>query len=378
MNNYDVYIIIASKDWPIVNKSLPYIKKNLGARNVVIVSSAAVLHNDLQGCKFLDESAALKESCGITYDAVKDCLVKFGAIPNNAGWFLQQFIKLGIARICKDDYYLVWDGDTIPLNPIPFFAKDGRPYFTLKREYFYAYFRTIKNLFGIKKSKRESFVSEHMLFNTAMTREMLDKIEDLQKYEGEFFWQKILAASDLLVHDYIKKDQRFFSEYETFGSYCDKFYKGFYAGRKLRTLRFGVDFLGPDPSPDILNWASKDFDTVSFERWGTPLSKMLEMVQNPEYRNEMSFANAIRKFYIEARRSVFRCFPHIDHEIFSYYLDVLLGKTGYDFFFGKRPVFRRVVTNLGLKICEFLDKFRFLYVARGRIMRYWRLLTYRF
>lgn len=359
---YDVYLIMSCKDWPIVSRSLPYIRKNLGARNIVVVSSAEVLKNDLQGCLFLNEDEALLQSCGISFAAVKNYLEKLGADQKNTGWYLQQFLKLGISKICKDDYYLVWDGDTVPLNPITFFSKKGRPCFTLKREYYEVYFRTIYNLFGIKKKVRESFISEHMFFNTAIACEMLQKIENDKRYEGENFWQKILSASSLLKPDSVKKDQRYFSEFETYGTYCDVFYHCFYNKRKLRTLRYGVDFLGASPSDEILHWASKDFDTISFEQWGTPMPQMLKMVEDSSHRSKMSFANTIRKLYRDARLNVFKSFPHINHKVFEFYLDVLLGKTHFDFFFGNKLAYKP----------------NFWRVWIGRIKRYWLLFTYRF
>ncbi len=362
MCSYDVYIIMSWQDWPIVKISLPYIKRNLGARDVVVVSSSKVLKNDLQGCKFLDENEALKESCGITFEAVKNYLESLGSLSTNTGWYLQQFLKLGISKICTDDYYLVWDGDTIPLNPISFFSNKGRPFFTLKREYYDVYFRTIYNLFGIKKGVRESFISEHMLFNTSMTCDMLQRIENDNRYAGENFWQKIFCASDLLKPDSVKKDQRYFSEFETYGTFCKRFYGGFYEFRKLRTLRYGVDFLGSCPNDEILEWASKDFDTISFERWGTPIPQMKKMVEDLEHRKAMSFANTIRKLYRDTRIKIFKSFPHVNHELFAFYLDVLLGKTHFDFFFGNKLQFK---TN-------------FWNVLIGRIKRYWTLLTYKF
>ena len=39
------------------------------------------------------------------------------------GWYYQQFLKWEYARQCKDEYYLVWDGDTIPCRPLSMFQE---------------------------------------------------------------------------------------------------------------------------------------------------------------------------------------------------------------------------------------------------------------
>ena len=52
----------------------------------------------------------------------------------------------------------------------------------MKREYFKAYYKPITNLFAYEKKTAASFVSEHMLFDVKVTKEMLQKIIDNKKY----------------------------------------------------------------------------------------------------------------------------------------------------------------------------------------------------
>ena len=84
-----------------------------------------------------------------------------------AGWYIQQFVKMQFSRFTNDEYYLVWDSDTIPLKPVDMFADDGRPFFDMKDEMTPAYFRTLgKILPDIHKTVNESFISEHMIIRT--------------------------------------------------------------------------------------------------------------------------------------------------------------------------------------------------------------------
>ncbi len=53
-----------------------------------------------------------------------------------AGWYYQQFLKMQYAYVCEDEYYMVWDGDTVPCRKINMFsAETGQPYLDLKHEY---------------------------------------------------------------------------------------------------------------------------------------------------------------------------------------------------------------------------------------------------
>lgn len=41
------------------------------------------------------------------------------------GWYYQQFLKMEFARSrYAKDYYLIWDSDTIPLNPVSFLTPE--------------------------------------------------------------------------------------------------------------------------------------------------------------------------------------------------------------------------------------------------------------
>lgn len=153
MNNFDVIIPIKAFDWNTAKRTVEYIRKNIVPRNIKIVSSKALLNNsDFKDSdvEFLDEDFIYN---GLTLQNVKTTMSKFGLDNNSAGWYLQQFIKLSYSRLCKDDYYLVWDSDTVPVRKINFFDETtGLPYIDLKREYHPRYFKTLKLLLGLEKN----------------------------------------------------------------------------------------------------------------------------------------------------------------------------------------------------------------------------------
>lgn len=186
------------------------------------------------------------------------------AAGKRTGWYIQQFIKMGYSRICEDDYYLLWDSDTVPVRNIKLFDENGIPFLDCKTEYHKPYFDTISKIFpGLNKQIEGSFIAEHMLINKNIMRELLECIEKNAELEGNDFSEKIIntiAPQDL-------KDSGF-SEYETFGSYAVKFYKDSYAIRNWKSLRFGGFFyIGANSINDVdRRWLANYYDAISFEK----------------------------------------------------------------------------------------------------------------
>lgn len=319
---------IKASDWEVARRGIPYIRKNLKPRKVIIVSSSELKRSikEENDVVFIDENKLLP---GMTFEKVKKIIAKAGGDPRFAGWFLQQFLKLGFSRVSHDNYYLVWDADTLPLNPITFFdEKTNKPYLNLKREYVQAYFDTIKRLLTLNKEYAESFITEHMLFDVELTQEMLNAIEANANVKGDTFWEKCIYACDF------SKYQQAFSEYETFGTYVTTQHPERYETRKLRTFRCGTDFLGENPSSDMLDWVAKDFDTISFEHWSAPIQESINLCKQASVREEMSFADLVR-YICDTLKIKAITGGHDEQEIYR----MLCLKMEFDYFFGNKPVY---------------------------------------
>lgn len=182
----------------------------------------------------------------------------------NAGWYFQQFLKLGFAqsKYCKN-YYLSWDADTLPLAPIKFF-EDGHLLFNPKNEYNSNYFKAIERLFGYGKQTNYSFIAENMMFSKKIVSEMLTEIEK-KEIEGFSWWEKILYASNL------DNPMPAFSEFETYGTYCLMNYPNLYKPRYLNTFREAGFICGRYISENKLRILSFDLDTASFELGHAPM-----------------------------------------------------------------------------------------------------------
>lgn len=261
---YDVIIPIKYDDLGNIRTLIENVRRNINeVRDIVILTKVSKVQKDVvselreKKVHLIEEDTLLP---GITFDRVRSILEKNKGDVSSAGWFLQQFIKLGYSRVCHDAYYLVWDADTIPVRKISFFTEKGSPVLDVKREYHWQYFETISLLFqDLKKQTIFSYISEHMLFNTSVTKEMLNDIENNKGLLGYDFCEKILNLARNVAHP------RFFSEFELYGTYCEARYPNLYSIRQLSSLRPAAMFFKAF-SEKQLRWLGKDFDVVTLER----------------------------------------------------------------------------------------------------------------
>ena len=200
----------------------------------------------------------------MSFKSIKELIVKRGGNPKRTGWYFQQFLKLGYSRICDNDYYMVWDADTIPVKKVHMFSKNKTPYFHLKTEYHKPYFETINNLFDGKYSKKinGSFIAEHMMFKTEYVKDMLKEIEDNKKIPGKYFFEKIING----ISEINDLNNSGFSEFETYGTYVYSKYNKAYKIAKWKSLREGIYYISLPINDDQIKWLSKKYDAVSFEK----------------------------------------------------------------------------------------------------------------
>lgn len=260
---FDVVLPLAKKDMTVAIKSIPYLFKMLSPRKVVFIGSKD-LKSSLPLSKgkveFIDEDKVYK---GMKFSTIQAIMHDIVGHTKRSGWYLQQFLKMAYAKICKNDYYLIWDADTIPLNPISFFDNNNKCLFTMKTEYHKSYFVTLEKLFNgkVKKFVKKSFIAEHMIIDKKIMIELIKKIERNKALKGKYFYEKILYSIDI---NHIKKQG--FSEYETYGNYVFKYHRDKYNMRKLRSLRWrGRKRFGTNPQTSALSKASGEFDLISIE-----------------------------------------------------------------------------------------------------------------
>lgn len=244
---------------------LPALRKYFHSFRIVVLASRSLQEKvEMAGCDFVDEDDVVPS---MTIDRIKFLFQQKKIRVERAGWYFQQFLKMGWSRYTHSLYYLVWDSDTVPLSEIIFFDSDGHILYNEKNEHHEPYFQTMQNLFGGKVWKKisGSFIAEHMMIDQKLMREMLDEIELNPILSGECFFEKILNAvpEGSLSHSG-------FSEFETFGNWIITYHPEKYRKRKLTSLRQGSVFLGESPAPEKLLWASRYYNIASFEKKAAP------------------------------------------------------------------------------------------------------------
>lgn len=294
---YNTLILITPKDFTRLCHLYPYMLKYLPVKRLWFVGSKELEPLvDAWREKFgISKEAAgwLDEDSLVPFDAVRDIIRDIfpGAevARGFVGWYYQQFLKMSYALHTKDEYYLVWDGDTIPVRPIAMQAPDGVAYFDTKTEYYEPYFISMRALFsGMDKCIQPSFISEHMLIKSEYMREMLQVLTENPALLGTSFYERILRGIGNP-----RLNEASFSEFETFGTFVVKKYPESYRLRKWMSFRNAGQYFDPNTitESDIM-WLGKDFSAISFEK-GHTVEPGAEFFQNKEYQAKLSAAQIL-------------------------------------------------------------------------------------
>ena len=289
---YDTYIIITPKDFERVQKQYAWMVKMLPASRLIFVGSAKV--GELVKTLDLGEQVGfLNEDDLLPFQKVWDVLndhmselLGGDTVPRaGVGWYYQQFLKFELAKQCENEYYMTWDGDTIPCRPVKMFSDDGKPYLDNKNEYHELYFKTMaKILPGSRKLIRSSFISEHMMFHAQTVKELMAAIEANTALAGDTYWEKILRVIEpRQVH------QSAYSEFETYGTYVALRAPDRYKIREWHSFRLGGEFFDPETicERDYI-WLGKDFDAISFEKGHSIKEGNGNLFDNPRYQEKLS------------------------------------------------------------------------------------------
>lgn len=303
MENYNAIVLTTPTDFERLQDNYARMVRNLAPRKIVFIGSRKVQEliqqSDVEGqVGFFDEDELIPFAD--VHKIMKE-LLQTDELPRGVtGWYYQQFLKMQYAFVCKEDYYLIWDGDTVPCKPFSMFREDGLPYLDLKQEYHEEYFHTIGNLLpGMHKCIAKSFISEHMLIRCdimkqliwemigSSTKDAANVVSDTAKNHIQTqspFYEKILRA--------IRPGQIMntaFSEFETYGTYVSFRYTDAYCLRNWHSFRLGGEFFHPERMTDEdYAWLGKDFDAISFEKGHTVREDHEEIFTSPRYREKLS------------------------------------------------------------------------------------------
>jgi len=267
VKRYDILIPVGKKDVNFVPRVVDLVTRCLcDVERIYILTNKKYIAGIDRKLKAYKQCVVLDENelqLGLNFPAVKELIGKYAPqYKGMAGWYFQQFLKLGFALSSySKEYYLSWDADTLPLAPISFFDGEYILY-NPKQENHIAYFSTMERLLGFGKLTDVSYISESMMFCRRIVKEMIGKMDDSGSQTD--WMEKIISSCDF------EKSPQAFSEFETYGNYCAKYYPGLYQQRHLNTFREAGLIRGRYISEKLLREMSFDLDMASFELQNCP------------------------------------------------------------------------------------------------------------
>lgn len=263
-DRFDMIIPIVAEDVDVLKRHLSILRQYLPMRKLILIGNEK-LFDRLENIKdrnieYLNEDNLIRYSD--VYNIIAD---RTNHNPNaiaRTGWYLQQFLKMQYAFKCEDEYYLVWDSDTVPLKTVSLFCGKN-PVFHLKKEFHKPYFITLSRILPyLEKQLKQSFIAEHMLINCKVMRELIEQIERNDQIQGKTFYEKILYAIDMK-----DLEESGFSEFETYGNYCIAKYPDLYVLKQWRSLRYGSRYFDDKLFGDSeIKWLCQAYDAISFEK----------------------------------------------------------------------------------------------------------------
>ena len=267
----DVVTAARSADLRILRLALPGLRRFVPMKRLYVITAHA---NFDRFQRALGPEVELLDEDSMTPDLTLRQLrsLALPGLPKAAGWYLQQFDKLAFSfRPSSDDYYLIWDADTVPLRPLEFFDAEDKMCFTISGEEHPPYFDTYRKLLREEPHREFSFISQHMIVQKSIAREMLAKIE--ANFPGNDSWAwKIMRHLE-------GASTNLFSEYEMLGHFIKNHYAERAAYRKLAWLRDGA-LKTAVPSPADLSRLSHQYDFVAFESRQMPLRRFVRTVRS--------------------------------------------------------------------------------------------------
>lgn len=193
---------------------------------------------------------------GMTLGALRE--MPFSFFPKGAGWYFQQFLKFSFVNFSnEEDYFLIWDADTVLLKPIELFSSEGLPIYTRAEENHSPYFETYSALFGRDAQREFSFISQHQIIHKATLRKMFAEIQARNPDAQGWAWA--------IMHNLRGSGSNLFSEYETYGHYLKADASVRFALRDLPWTRDGSLIAGYPPSRAGLEELSSRFAFAAFE-----------------------------------------------------------------------------------------------------------------
>ena len=174
------------------------------------------------------------------------------------GWILQQFIKL-FQNVSTENLYMVVDADLIFNRIFEVFPSDMKCLWLGRDQNHTPYYNLMEKFWGIGREYPHSFISELMMFNKDITRELLIPFDNSPKKLFEELKKLVkYTGSDFLLGDY-----------EIYGNWVIKHHKDEYVIKTIKSKLFGMysEWRNEDLLSTIESVKNEDIDIITMHSW---------------------------------------------------------------------------------------------------------------
>jgi hypothetical protein len=252
MKNYDIVIVSHEKDFNNIKFIVEYSQKNLKFDSIHLILSERKEYNDLELIKSLTDKPIFLH---LENDVLKVDKSKINHRPN---WIYQMLLKI-FQEVTSNDDFLIIESDCLILKEINFF-NDGRTNLYLCRDQNHTPYFNFNNLLGFGREYDHSFISEFMMYNKQIVKDLLYKSNCNNVYDFlEIIYNNV-------------NDNCYPADYELYGNFCFKFHRD-----KIDLKHLNYNFFGRESKynpfwtdNEILNLikSNSDKEVISFHTWG--------------------------------------------------------------------------------------------------------------
>ncbi len=263
---FDMVLVVAGEDYRILDIVVRNSNQYICPNNIYIITPKKDI--DIHEERFLNYPNVIfiEEKEIVDIDMIDFKKINLPGFPNRRFWYYQQFLKMAFSysKYCSNEHYLIWDADTVPLNPLEFISNKNKIFLTTSNnEYHKDYFININNILNTKvQIYNKSFISQHLFVKKAHMISLISQCGNTQKHE----W------IDSLLSKLTGKSQSLFSEYETYANYVLNFYREEYEIRKLKWFRRGAFIVNDINQIDKF---SKYYDFIAYEKSDSSIIKKI-------------------------------------------------------------------------------------------------------
>jgi hypothetical protein len=252
MKNYDIVIVSHEKDFNNIKFIIEYSQKNLKFDSIHLILSERKEFTDLELVKTLTDKPVYLH---MESDVLKINKTRINHRPN---WIYQMMLKM-FQNVTDNDNFLIIESDCLILKQINFF-EDDKTYLYLCRDQNHTPYFNFNNLLGFGREYNHSFISEFMMYNKQIVKDMLLK-------------SKCNDVNDFLEIVYNNTNNDCYpADYELYGNFCFKYHRDKIDVKHLNYNFFGREsrvspFWGDDEIVNLIN-SNLDKDVISFHTWG--------------------------------------------------------------------------------------------------------------